>query len=203
MSGEQEFDRQLNRLIDLGYAALAGLNEKAFRAGVEPLRSKAPSEGDIPFLIVLPASSVDPEQAGALIERRSKGVASMFEPGELAGYAPVDFVDVPAGDAYLATEIKSVGDTVGLTPEEATKRIREAGRSPLTLEEGIALATHFPEAIAKNACFQMPGSRDGSKRIASIWLSKGAPKLGWCWAGNPHTWLGSASCGSRLTSKVD
>nr|WP_241825441.1 DUF5701 family protein [Micromonospora sp. CB01531] len=21
----------------------------------------------------------------------------------------------------------------------------------------------------------------------------GAPKLGWCWYGNPHTWLGSAT----------
>ncbi|MFE9203891.1 DUF5701 family protein [Micromonospora sp. NPDC007230] len=24
-------------------------------------------------------------------------------------------------------------------------------------------------------------------------MSQGAPKLGWCWYGNPHTWLGSAT----------
>ncbi|MGQ0669203.1 MAG: DUF5701 family protein [Actinomycetota bacterium] len=24
------------------------------------------------------------------------------------------------------------------------------------------------------------------------------PRLGWCWAGNPHTWLGSASCGAGV-----
>ncbi len=25
-----------------------------------------------------------------------------------------------------------------------------------------------------------------------------AGALGWCWDDNPHTWLGSASCGRRL-----
>jgi hypothetical protein len=34
--------------------------------------------------------------------------------------------------------------------------------------------------------------------VTAIWISKGAPKLGWCWAGNPHTWLGSASCAKRI-----
>ena len=32
--------------------------------------------------------------------------------------------------------------------------------------------------------------RDGRER-------KGAPKLGWCWWGNRHTWLGIASCQGR------
>ncbi|WP_369693045.1 DUF5701 family protein, partial [Dietzia timorensis] len=32
--------------------------------------------------------------------------------------------------------------------------------------------------------------RDGAER-------KGAPKVGWCWAGNRHTWLGFASAAGR------
>ena len=44
-------------------------------------------------------------------------------------------------------------------------------------------------------------------RTPAIWISggtgrdgaasKGAPKVGWCWAGNRHTWLGFASASSR------
>jgi hypothetical protein len=32
--------------------------------------------------------------------------------------------------------------------------------------------------------------RDGTER-------RGAPKVGWCWAGNRHTWLGFASAAGR------
>ena len=41
-------------------------------------------------------------------------------------------------------------------------------------------------------------SRCGDKRVPAIWISAGAPKLGWCWDGNPHTWLGAASAGARV-----
>jgi hypothetical protein len=44
-------------------------------------------------------------------------------------------------------------------------------------------------------------------RIPAIWISNGtgrdgahkrnAPKVGWCWAGNRHTWLGFASAAGR------
>jgi len=43
-----------------------------------------------------------------------------------------------------------------------------------------------------------------------VWISNGtgrdgaanrnAPKVGWCWAGNRHTWLGFASASGRFTS---
>ena len=36
--------------------------------------------------------------------------------------------------------------------------------------------------------------------VPAIWISNRAPKLGWCWAGNPHTWLGSASCSDRAAA---
>jgi len=44
-------------------------------------------------------------------------------------------------------------------------------------------------------------------RTPAIWISNGtgrdgrdnrnAPKVGWCWAGNRHTWLGFASAAAR------
>jgi Family of unknown function (DUF5701) len=85
-----------------------------------------------------------------------------------------------------------------VTPDDALPRIAAAGRSPLTIEEGIAVLTHHPGILRSRNAFSLPGSRRGDKRVPALWTSKGRPRLGWCWAGNPHTWLGSASCGSRL-----
>ena len=44
-------------------------------------------------------------------------------------------------------------------------------------------------------------------RTPALWISNGtgrdgkerrnAPKVGWCWAGNRHTWLGFASAAER------
>jgi len=76
--------------------------------------------------------------------------------------------------------------------------ILDQRRTPITVDEGIALITHYPESLEKNNCFSLLGSRCGDRRVPALWISKGAPKLGWCWAGNPHTWLGSASCASRV-----
>ena len=84
-----------------------------------------------------------------------------------------------------------------MTPNDALETIRSQGRTPLTIDEGIALLTQFPERLRKNHCFSLLGSRSGDRRVPALWISQGRPKLGWCWAGNPHTWLGSASCGAR------
>ena len=71
------------------------------------------------------------------------------------------------------------------------------GRTPLTIHEGLALATQFPASLEKNRCYMLAGSRRGDKRVPALWISNRAPKLGWCWDGNLHTWLGIASAGSR------
>lgn len=85
--------------------------------------------------------------------------------------------------------------SLNMPPDDALAMIRREGRTPLTLEEGIALITQFPDRLRKNRCFSLVGSRSGDRRVPALWISQGRPKLGWCWAGNPHTWLGSASFG--------
>ena len=157
-----------------------------------------PGSSDGRFVIAFKREIVDPEPAAALIEREGKAPLTMFEPGELERWQPIESVGLPAGVAYLVADIDTGAETLDVRPNDAIETIAAQGRSPLTLEEGIALVTHHPEALAKNACFYMLGSRCGDKRVVALWLSKNTPKLGWCWAGNPHTWLGSASCGSRI-----
>nr|WP_078662821.1 DUF5701 family protein [Streptomyces bicolor] len=41
------------------------------------------------------------------------------------------------------------------------------------------------------------GSRSGGRRVPALWISHKPPTLGWCWEGNPHTWLGVASASGR------
>jgi hypothetical protein len=154
------------------------------------------SGANIPSLRVV---RVEPEQRAEAIAAAGlagkQGFTTM-EPEDLARFAPIDGVDVPAGD-YVLEDVDTGRDLLNVTPDDALPRIAAEGRSPLTLDEGLALVTQFPEVLRTHNAFSLLGSRCGDRRVTAIWLSKGAPRLGWCWAGNPHTWLGSASCGGR------
>ena len=177
-----EFDRQ---------AAALGLPA----AVAEPLReaaslAEAGAPGRIPFLLVAPAP---PLEALAGID----GAFAVMDADDLARWAPVAGVRVPAAPAYLLLDVDLGDATRGVTPDDALALLAADERSPLTLDEGIALVTHHPEVIARNRGVQFPGSRCGDRRVTAIWLSERRRKLGWCWAGNPHTWLGMASCAAR------
>jgi hypothetical protein len=82
-------------------------------------------------------------------------------------------------------------------PIDALESIMSKSRSPLTIDEGLALVMQYPEVPENRNAFSILGSRCGDRRVPALWLSKRRPRLGWCWSGNPHTWLGSASCGGR------
>jgi uncharacterized protein DUF5701 len=119
----------------------------------------------------------------------------MLDSEELDRFEPIDAL--PEGETYLIKDVDTGADLKNVTPNDALALIRERGRLPLTIDEGLALIAHHPEAVARNAGFSLLGSRCGDKRVPALWISENAPKLGWCWAGNPHTWLGSASCAER------
>ena len=119
----------------------------------------------------------------------------------------------PDADVYLLTCVERGDEYANRSPDEALPAILAAGRSPLTLTEGIHWLLQQPTALERNHCFMTIGSRlrkDGGKldaRTPAIWISNGtgrdgserrhAPKVGWCWAGNRHTWLGFASAAGR------
>jgi hypothetical protein len=193
-----EFDRQLGNLVALGYPALAGLSEEAFAERLAMLR---PAADTGTFLLVVTRALVPVEEAMArttLTGRTKPGfVDRTFEPGALERFGPAKGVHLPAGDAYLLLDVERGEEFCGAVPAQALATIEERGRTPLTIEEGVALITHHPELLVKNKCFSLGGSRCGDRRVPAIWISQNAPKLGWCWEGNPHTWLGMASAGGR------
>ena len=62
----------------------------------------------------------------------------------------------------------------------------------------MAIWRMHPESIAVNDGISLAASTRGDRRVPAIWISKSRPKLGWCFAGTPHTWLGTASCIGRI-----
>jgi hypothetical protein len=201
LPSDHAFDEQLDRLIALGYPALAGLDEKTFRRFIAPLADAAASIVE-PFVLVVTRDLVAPEATVPLLRlaggTRPGRVDRNHADGDLATYHPLPELGVPAGAAYLLVGVERGDEFCGVKPEEALPVIRARGRTPLTIDEGIAVVTHLPALLEKNKCFMLSGSRRRDRRVPAMWISERAPKLGWCWDGNPHSWLGVASASARV-----
>ena len=200
---DHELDRQIGTLLSKGYPDLAGLDEAAFLTLVEPLRGLLPEvdaaeQAHLPFLLVVPHTLVPTVAAVERFEVRGKaGWTDMAD--ELGSYRPIEGLEVPSRP-HLLVDVSTGPETLNVPPGDALPMIRDAGRTPITVDEGVALLTQRPESLTEHNAFQAVGSRADNKRIPSFWMSKGAPRLGWCWEGNPHTWLGSASAARRVAA---
>ena len=215
-----EFDRQVRTLVALGYPALSGRSPEQFTELVAPLRaeavartgSAAPAEapaahdpavtGRVPFVLVVGRELAPIEAAMPLTTLRGGRLPGFvdrsFEPGSLERFVATEETRPPGTDGvHLLFDVERGDEFCGFVPGDAMATLAGRGRTPLTIEEGIALLTHVPEILVKNKCFSTGGSRCGDRRVPALWISKRAPKLGWCWEGNPHTWLGMASAGAR------
>ena len=201
----EEFDRQTQTLVDAGYPALAGLDEAGFRAVLEPLRetsralaSSGPTR--IPFAIVVSSALVSADRALPALHWTGTTGWTELTAEELATFRPTESVAVPEAPVYLVTDVDTGQETLGVRARDALPAILGEGRTPLTIDEGVSLLALFPGILRERNAFFLPGSRCGDKRVTALWVSKGHPRLGWCWEGNPHTWLGSASAAGRLAA---
>lgn len=204
----EEFKTQQDTLILNGYATIAGMMDDEFIKLLEPLKEKLAGltlpeidldKGTLPFVIVVKSSLIPTEDMMSLVVRESKqGIIKLF-PHTPASFQTIDSVALPETQVYLMTDIDRGKANINLPPNEAIKGIVAKDRSPLTIDEGVAIMTHYPDFLKKNNCFSLLASRSrGDQRVPAIWINaKKQPNLGWCWDGNPHTWLGSASCKAR------
>ena len=199
-----EFDRQVGLLIELGYPRLTGLSTNAFGELLEPLRTAAitrapatrPTRERVPFVIAIGRDLVRPSRAMPLTVHNGRSGFVSRDTQDVDEFPTHPDIDLPP-HAWLLLDVDRGRDTLGATPEEARARFATERRQPLTVEEGIAFLTQFPESLEKNNCYQLPGTQLG-RRVPGLWISARAPKLGYCWAGNRHTWLGHASCAERI-----
>jgi hypothetical protein len=219
-----ELERQTERLVSLGYGELTGLGDEGIRAAVEPLRAtvlartsamSAPAPSAVPFVVVFAPWLAPPARTMPLITRGTRPPKPGFvtpdlaDGGDIDRFTPIEGIELPDVDAYLLLDVHRGDELRSWRPDDALPEITGRGRTPLTVHEGIALVTLFPQTLEKNRCFMLLGSRCGDRRVPALWISggsqgdggsarRGAAKLGWCWAGNLHTWLGHASAGERV-----
>lgn len=195
-------DIQAERLIELGVHTLADLTKRR-------LRDVAAVGGH--SLLVL--ADARPSDLAPLLTRSGRSGFVVTDMTYVDAFAPIESVTIPDARAYLVREPTRGDDMENWSPDEALPAITDAGRTPLTLLEGIHWLLQVPGVLERGHCFMTIGSRlrkpDGSldARTPALWISNGtgrdgknnrdAPKVGWCWTGNRHTWLGFASAAGR------
>lgn len=198
--------QQLDRLISLGViappsAAASGLNRSSLKGSTGLL---------VPGPDLARASTLAP-----LLSRHGRTGFIVEDMTDVDAFAATPDLALPSG-LYVVEDVERGDELRGWSPAEALPEIRARGRTPLTLVEGINLLLQQPDALAPGHCFMTLGSRKPAARTGeydartpALWISggtgrdgpqrRGAPKVGWCWWNNRHTWLGFASAGRRLT----
>ena len=194
---------QADRLIGLGVHEIAGIPAAELRAaddGSDALLAIHPQR--------VPASALAP-----LLTRRGRNGFVVVDMHDVDQFSTIDEVTLPDSPTYSVHDVQRGDAMENWSPDEALPVILAAQRTPLTLTEGIFWLLQQPETLERDHCFMTIGSRlrkDSGKldaRTPAIWISNGtgrdgkvnrdAPKVGWCWAGNRHTWLGFASAAHR------
>jgi hypothetical protein len=196
---------QAERLIALGVHEVAGLSPAEL---CDAAATAGPREG---ALLVVHPDLAPASRLTDLVEREGKPGFVVVDMTDVDAFAPIE--PLPDGPVYVIEGLHRGDDLANRSPDEALPAITGQGRTPLTVGEGLHWLLQQPEALERNHCFMTIGSRlrkpDGrlDARAPALWLSngtgrdggerKGAPKVGWCWAGNRHTWLGFASAAGR------
>jgi hypothetical protein len=198
--------QQLDRLVRAGVAELADVSP------IE-LAKHAKDFPDVPGAIIAVHPTLIPvRQLATLLRNNDKPGFIVSDMTDLEHFVPITGVELPDRPIYLVHDINRGDDMRNWSPNEALPAIVQLHRTPLTINEGISWLLQEPELLEPNHCFMTIGSRKfkGNSldtRTPAIWISggtgrdgaanKGAPKVGWCWADNRHTWLGFAHAQSR------
>ncbi|WP_141014995.1 DUF5701 family protein [Nocardioides sambongensis] len=215
MTTSHPITAQLDVLLSLGLAELSGRDATWLRAAARDAVAAAGPATPGGVLAVhpdlVPASRLTP-----LLQRAGRPGFVVVDMTDLDEFVAVPGVDVPDRALYLVTDVDRGDDLRNRSPEEAEPVLAERGRTPLTVNEGISWLLQEPDRLAPDHCFMCIGSRKPKTpttkgydaRTPAIWISNGtgrdgrerkdAPKVGWCWWRNRHTWLGFASATGRV-----
>ncbi|MGR4878256.1 DUF5701 family protein [Streptomyces sp. LARHCF249] len=198
---------QAEHLITLGVHALAGMTAEELRTFAE-----AAGSGQGGALLAVHPDRIPASALAPLLRHDGKPGFVVTDMPDVDRFDPCG-VEVPDAPLYLVHGLDRGDHMANWSPEEALPALTEEGRTPLLLTEGIHWVLQQPAVLERNRCFMTIGSRlrkaNGSldARTPAIWISNGsgrdgrerrnAPKIGWCWWGNRHTWLGFASTTGR------
>jgi hypothetical protein len=197
---------QIDNLVKLGVAKLSGTTEREFRE----LGTHLP--GDCEGIVVVHPMLLTASKLGAFMSLGGKPGFVVEDMTDLDEFVPRPEITIPASPLYFMHDLQRGDDMQNWSPEEALIEITKRGRTPLTISEGISWLLQMPNQLEPNKCFmciasRKPKDRSVDSRTPAIWISggtgrdgkerRGAPKVGWCWANNRHTWLGFATAAGR------
>lgn len=193
------------------------VNPAKLREAARQLEARTP-EGSLLVITanLLPPSTLVPHLRAPALGRDTgerEGFVVVDMP-DVDDFAPATAAELPGAAVYAVTAPDRGDDMRNTSPAEAEVSLMSRDRSPLTLAEGVHWALQTPSVLARNACYMTIGSRlrkatGFDSRTPALWISngtgrdgrerRGAPKAGWCWWNNRHTWLGFASGTARIS----
>ncbi|MFF4141931.1 DUF5701 family protein [Streptomyces sp. NPDC001698] len=198
---------QAERLIELGVPELAGISAAELRAFAE-----GAEVGDGGVLLAVHPDRAPASALASLLGREGKPGFVVVDMPDVDQFVP-HHAELPDAPLYLVTGLDRGDHMANWSPDEALPALTKEDRTPLVLTEGIHWLLQQPEVLERNHCFMTIGSRlrkaNGAldARTPAIWISNGtgrdgrerrnAPKVGWCWWNNRHTWLGFGSATGR------
>ena len=149
----EEAQKQLDRIVALGYPDVADMSAAAFRSLARPLIRALEDCGDeaglgTQILLVPTRELVSPESLIARTSINRMAGFTTMPPRDIASFLPQDGFEPPEGPFYLVVEPHTGTCYINREPDVARKLIDSDERLPLTLEEGLAIATQHPEKLS-------------------------------------------------------
>ena len=221
------FSQQINTIIERKFHVVTGLSESDFiDRHIMPLQQLFVKNGEvtkidesrIPILVVVPHTIVP---LNYQLERIRESINDIqlehiIKPEWFENAKGVSTPDKP----YLLLDVETGYAMKNTTPKKCVQTFSSAGRFALTIDEGIALISHFPEVLESH-WVDLPGSvlihkfvgEDVMKRgmLSSLppafakatfvptlnYLYYNYLKLYYIYEGTETPYSGSASCGNR------
>lgn len=163
-SKERLFNEQIERVIARNFPSSANLSQDDFiERYIDPLRQVLIEhqletevlEKCIPFLLVLPHNIVSLSYQLKVIRQtlNQKRLEYIIKPEWFENAPGVSTPNVP----YLILDVDTGLTMTNITPAKCIEKFHQEGRSALTIDEGLALVTHFPEVLESH-WLDLPGS---------------------------------------------
>ncbi|MCC7160163.1 hypothetical protein IT399_00320 [Candidatus Nomurabacteria bacterium] len=196
-----EFDLQVANLIRKGFVKKAKLNVEEFRNILKTLKEKLIElsllefpKGQIPFIIVPREKLLSLKEKIELIELQGRKGSTLLD---LSKFKTVEYLEIPETLAYLIVDVGISITTQEETADNAERQLKEDGRSPITIEEGVALALQYPRILEEhNVIFA--GSRYDTNQVADLWLHGNNPEFSLYSRNNSNPRWSLVSCGNRI-----
>jgi hypothetical protein len=161
---EELFAKQVNTIIESKFHIPTGLSESHFvnrhimplkQLLAENIKDTRTEENHIPILVVVPNTIVP---LSYQLERIRESINDIqlehiIKPEWFENATGVSTPDKP----YLLVDVETGYAMKNTTPKNCVKTFNDEGRFPLTVDEGIALISHFPEVLESH-WVDLPGS---------------------------------------------